>query len=261
MLSAGAYGDAIVRPSRWITVRIGGRVDLAKYDALLTSFEEPSQPGVHHVTPFGLRAGPKATVDLHLGHGFSVLASYGSGFRSPDVTDVSGAALSFATMEHRGRGQFAIASRRERSAAAQWITTVAAFSPLPSTATSSSSIPIGGAKTRHRTDRSVRRRRLDAPALALAGCERRDHVHIRNRRARRRRRTSARWRAAPQSARGGRTRRLLLLDAPDRRGLRGSRCTFAQGCSSVHGRRRRCSGSRRIRRTYRTRPSGSASDR
>ena len=74
------YADVALRPTSRLTVRGGVRVDVLDYVVDAAS----------HLDAWSTHVGPKATVELALGRGLVLLASYGSGFRSADALSIAG---------------------------------------------------------------------------------------------------------------------------------------------------------------------------
>jgi hypothetical protein len=84
----GAYADLTIRPLSWLTLRGGARVDVMGYDvdADAYSMADMRREQGHHEA-WAARVNPKATLDFSLGHGVVIMASYGTGFRSPGALD------------------------------------------------------------------------------------------------------------------------------------------------------------------------------
>ncbi len=86
----GLYGDLTARPTAWLTLRAGGRLDTLAYiiDAEVYRTVDQRTLQVSRST-VGTHLGPKATAEVTLGRGVSVAVSHGAGFRSPEATTLA----------------------------------------------------------------------------------------------------------------------------------------------------------------------------
>jgi hypothetical protein len=82
----GVYLDLTARLLPRLTLRGGARLDALAYDVSAEVFRSVDQRTERvNRTALGVHAGPKATAEVALGRGVTLLASLGSGFRSPDA--------------------------------------------------------------------------------------------------------------------------------------------------------------------------------
>ncbi|MBI5515718.1 MAG: TonB-dependent receptor [Deltaproteobacteria bacterium] len=82
----GLYLDLTARLLPRLTLRGGARLDALAYDVSADVFRAVDQRTERvNRNALGVHVGPKATAELHLGRGVTLLGSLGSGFRSPDA--------------------------------------------------------------------------------------------------------------------------------------------------------------------------------
>jgi len=86
----GLYGDLTARPTAWLTLRAGGRLDTLAYDIDAEVYRTVDMRTLQVTrSAIGTHLGPKATAEIALGRGVSVALSHGAGFRSPDATTLA----------------------------------------------------------------------------------------------------------------------------------------------------------------------------
>lgn len=84
--NVAAYLDATARVLPFLNLRAGARLDALSYDVGQEVFRTADRRFERvNRTALGVHVGPKATAEALLGRGFSLAASVGSGFRSPDA--------------------------------------------------------------------------------------------------------------------------------------------------------------------------------
>jgi iron complex outermembrane receptor protein len=105
-LSVGSYAELSVRPAGRLTLRAGARVEgvALRADDAVASLGPREGLGIH--------VGKKASAELDLGAGLTLLARYGEGFRSPEARSIEdGESLHFTSVR-AGEGGLRYANGR-----------------------------------------------------------------------------------------------------------------------------------------------------
>ncbi len=91
----GAYADATLTYSTWLTARAGVRADVLYYDVddalgnFIPTFQRATFiPGFRR-TALGIASGPRATLEARPVRGLRLIASYGEGYRSPQARQLT----------------------------------------------------------------------------------------------------------------------------------------------------------------------------